>query len=80
MYSSLDLKEYDFMPTLEMQAWGEFDDHFDVNDVINESEQTNGQEGGWYSSIPVDMDKLINYIQPVINYRQIVGGNTTYIT
>jgi hypothetical protein len=41
---------------------GELDGDFDINDLIQEKEQTKGQEGGWYSSIPIDIEKLSSYI------------------
>lgn len=79
-YSEFDIHDFEFMPTLEMQTWGESDGFFNVNDLIEDTEQTTGQDGGWYSSIPIDMDKLLQYIEHVINYRETIDGETRYIS
>jgi hypothetical protein len=33
----------------------------------------------WYSSFPIELDELMNYIEPVINFRKIIDGQSTYI-
>ena len=50
---------------------------FDIASISSDKE--NAYDNGWYSSFPLDLAKLMNYIEPVINFRMIVDGETSYI-
>ena len=36
-------------------------------------------DSGWYSSFPIDMEKLETFIEPTIKFRQIIEGVVSYI-
>ena len=76
------MKEYTFMPTLEIQTWGEIDkdsDLFQIDHITDET-YSDSKEGGWYSSLPVDVEKLSAFIEPVINYRTTDDSTTKYVS
>ena len=47
---------------------------------MEERDEEKGLEYGYYSSFSVDMNKLSKFIQPVINYRQVKDGKTTFVS
>jgi hypothetical protein len=53
---------------------------FRLDDITSPDSEASGYDSGWYSALPIDMDKLSAYIQPVINYRVSEEGQTTYVS
>lgn len=76
------MSDFNFMPSLEIQSYGEKNPDpalaFDIAEISSVSE--NSYENGWYSSFPIDIEKLMQYIEPVVNYRIIEDGETYYIS
>ena len=46
---------------------------------MNQDDLDNVGEVGFYATFPIDTEKLFTYVVPVINFRQIIDGKTTYI-
>lgn len=47
--------------------------------MSDEDLETFGDDSGFYSPFPISLEKLQTYIVPMINFRQILNGQTSYI-
>ena len=68
-WAEFNMTDYNFMPTLEIIQGGEENPGgFKINDILDTSEGSQSNSG-WYSSFPIDMEKLETYIEPTIIFR-----------
>ena len=59
---------------LEIQPWGEKnldpEFSFDFQDIMPDTEKPSKySDGNFYGTFPIDMDKLLTYIEPNIMFR-----------
>ena len=76
-WAEFKMQDYSFMPTLEILQWGENDLNFQIEEIMDD--QGHNNDGGFYSSFPIDVKKLNTYVVPIINFRRILDGKTSYI-
>lgn len=73
------MSDYNFMPTLEIFRWGEIDptSSFDAADLMAYEDKT---RYGTDSPFPILMEKLFEYVVPVISFRSRINGESKFIT
>lgn len=83
-WAEFKMNDYNFMPTIEIMQYGDIDktgeNSFKIKDIMDDSVEVTQDDSGWYSAFPMDMDKISTFIEPTINFRQIVDGATSYIS
>ena len=79
-YAELKILDYNFMPTIEILPNGDIhqDDLFTLAD-LQSSNEVYKTEDGMYKVFPMDVEKLQNFVEPVIKFHRRIESVSSYI-